>query len=104
MQGFDEAASPGSESAPTPESFSGPWYRALNRYHWFVLIVAAMGWLFDTMDQQLFVLARPAAMEDLLPAPKDADAQTLEELRQTRGRAGANATSIFIAGWATGGL
>jgi MFS family permease len=104
MHGFDETPSPTSESAPTPESFSGPWYRALNRYHWFVLAVAAMGWLFDTMDQQLFVLARPAAMEDLLPAPKDADAKTLEALRQTRGRVGGNATSIFIAGWATGGL
>ena len=76
----------------------------MNRYHWFVLAVAAMGWLFDTMDQQLFVLARPAAMEDLLPTPKDADAKTLEALRQTRGRVGGNATSIFIAGWATGGL
>jgi MFS family permease len=104
MRGFDETASPASESAPTPESFSGPWYRALNRYHWFVLAVAAMGWLFDTMDQQLFVLARPAAMEDLLPAPKDADVKTLEALRQARGRAGGTATSIFIAGWATGGL
>jgi MFS family permease len=83
---------------------SGPWYREMNRYHWFVLAVAAMGWLFDTMDQQLFVLARPAAMEDLIPAPKDADAKTLEALRQQRGVAGGLATSIFIAGWATGGL
>ena len=98
MHGFDETA------APTPESHTGPWYRAMNRYHWFVLAVAAMGWLFDTMDQQLFVLARPAAMEDLLPAPKNADAKTLEALRQARGRAGGNATSIFIVGWATGGL
>jgi MFS family permease len=98
MQGFDETA------APTPESHTGPWYRAMNRYHWFVLAVAAMGWLFDTMDQQLFVLARPAAMEDLLPTPKDADAPTLETLRQARGRAGGNATSVFIVGWATGGL
>ena len=76
MHGFDETAS------PAPESFAGPWYRAMNRYHWFVLAVAAMGWLFDTMDQQLFVLARPAAMEDLIPAPEHADAKTLEELQQ----------------------
>ncbi len=40
---------------------SGPWYRDLTRYHWFVLIVAALGWLFDTMDQQLFNLARKPA-------------------------------------------
>ena len=37
-----------------------PWYKELTRYHWFVLIVAALGWLFDTMDQQLFNIARPA--------------------------------------------
>jgi len=104
MHGFDDTASPAAGRSPTPESFSGPWYRALNRYHWFVLVVAAMGWLFDTMDQQLFVLARPAAMEDLLPAPKDADAKALDDLRLARGRAGGNATAIFIAGWATGGL
>jgi hypothetical protein len=54
MHGFDATVS------PAADNFSGPWYRAMNRYHWFVLAVAAMGWLFDTMDQQLFVLARPA--------------------------------------------
>src|SRR5580704_8864755 len=103
MHGFDDSAS--APNGPSkPESHPGPWYRALNRYHWFVLAVAAMGWLFDTMDQQLFVLARPAAMEDLIRAPKDADAKALEELRLARGTAGGNATSIFIAGWATGGL
>jgi len=98
MHGFDDVP----PTAPAPGR--GPWYGEMTRYHWFVLAVAAMGWLFDTMDQQLFVLARPAAMEDLMPAPKNADATTLEALRQARGRAGGIATSIFIAGWATGGL
>src|SRR5207237_293370 len=46
--------------APLPAD-SGPWYRSLTRYHWFVLTVAALGWLFDTMDQQLFNLARMPA-------------------------------------------
>ena len=39
----------------------------MNRYHWFVLIVAALGWLFDCLDQQLFNIARAPAMKDLLP-------------------------------------
>src|SRR5262245_31944003 len=48
----------------------GSWIpRGLNRYHWFVLTVAALGWLFDTMDQQLFNLARVPAMRELLVAP-----------------------------------
>jgi MFS family permease len=78
-----------------------PWYRELNRYHWFVLVVAALGWVFDCLDQQLFVLARPAAMIDLVP-----ESQTLvgEALKAARSHAGAVATAVFLAGWATGGV
>lgn len=81
---------------------SGPWYTQLTRYHWFVLVVAALGWLFDTMDQQLFILARPAAMKELVvPETKGEDPKETS-LRQRE--AGDIATSLFIAGWACGGL
>jgi MFS family permease len=95
MHGFDDVP------AAIPAKAHGPWYREMTRYHWFVLAVAAMGWLFDTMDQQLFVLARPAAMVDLIPAVSSSDSKTLDMERR---RAGDYATSIFIAGWAAGGL
>ena len=78
------------EGAPT-----GPWYRGLTRYHWFVLGVAALGWLFDTMDQQLFNLARKPAMQELLDPSSSAADQNFY---------GGLATSIFIVGWAVGGL
>lgn len=52
---------------------SRPWYAEMNRYHWFVLIVAALGWLFDCLDQQLFILARQPAMRDLLVIATSAD-------------------------------
>ena len=39
-----------------------PWWKELTRYQWFVFIVASLGWLFDTMDQQLFTLARKPAV------------------------------------------
>jgi hypothetical protein len=42
------------------------WYRELSRYQWFVFIVASLGWMFDTMDQQLFNLARRPAIVDLM--------------------------------------
>lgn len=71
------------------------WYRELNGYHWFVLIVAALGWLFDCLDQQLFILARQPAMKELLPATP-----TQAQIDQ----AGAYATAIFLMGWAIGGL
>ena len=34
-----------------------PWWQLLTRYHWLVLGVASLGWLFDCMDQQIFNLA-----------------------------------------------
>ena len=94
MHGF-ESATPTHEISPA----NGPWWKELNRYHWFVLIVAALGWLFDTMDQQLFNLARVPAMRELLaPAPGVSPAQADIDFY------GGISTSIFLLGWATGGL
>jgi MFS family permease len=74
---------------------SGPWYRGLTGYHWFVLVVCSLGWAFDTMDQQLFILARAPAMAELL-------GQTVakEDIKFYSGLA----TTIFMFGWATGGI
>src|SRR3569623_3790491 len=44
-----------------------PWYKELNRYHRFVFTVASLGWLFDCLEQQLFIIARNPAIADLLP-------------------------------------
>src|SRR5262245_26718467 len=96
MHPVDEPA-----STPPPND-SRPWYSHLTRYHWFVLVVAALGWLFDTMDQQLFVLARPAAMKELVVPESKTEDPKVTSLRQRE--AGDLATSIFIAGWACGGL
>src|SRR5262245_38546396 len=51
---------------PASEKNGQPWYRELNRYHWFVFVVAALGWLFDTMDQQLFNIARRPAITEVI--------------------------------------
>ncbi len=71
-----------------------PWWRLLSRYHWFVLIVAALGWMFDCYDQQIFTNSRSITMRDLMP-----QADALIQIKF-----GSWATSIFILGWATGGL
>jgi MFS family permease len=118
MHGFEESA-PAKLDDPNDRR---PWYQLLTRYHWFVLVVAALGWLFDCLDQQLFILARPQAMSDLL-GPYDlksipilqaigSKARTLlqPEISTPEQRTfwintfGDIATSVFIAGWATGGL
>lgn len=73
-------------------SSSGPWWRDLTPYHWFVFLMASLAWMFDCLDQQLFILARSAAMKTLLPPGWDPNEY------------GGYATAIFVAGWATGGL
>lgn len=91
MHGVEELSS----NQPLDPSDKRPWHQHLNRYHWFVLTVAALGWLFDCLDQQLFTLARPTSMRDLLGVP--AGDPSINAW-------GGYVTSIFILGWATGGL
>jgi MFS family permease len=87
-----------SSGAGAVDSAAGPWYRGLSRYQWFVLVVAALGWLFDCLDQQLFNLARKPAMETLLAA---ADGSV--DPGAVNFYSGLS-TCIFMLGWATGGL
>lgn len=73
-------------------STAGAWWRTLTREHWFVFIGASLAWLFDCLDSQLFNLARDGAMEDLL-----ADKTQATVLAPYT-------TSVFLLGWAVGGL
>src|SRR5437899_12120876 len=86
---------PPSSSSATPNRQA--WWRELNRYQWFVLAVASLGWMFDTMDQQLFNLARRPAMRKLLePSPG------VEPDKELVAEYSGYATSIFLIGWGTG--
>jgi MFS family permease len=84
------------EPAVIPESADrAPWWRELNRYEWFVFAVAALGWVFDTLDQQLFILGRKPAITELLQVePNDPRVEVYSGY----------ATSLFILGWAVGGM
>lgn len=65
----------------------------MESYHWFVFVMAALAWMFDCFDQQIFILFRNDALSQLhLPEGANVNAY------------GGYATSIFVAGWATGGL
>ncbi len=83
------------ESAVSTPDLGGPWWRLLSRHHWFVFTVACLAWLFDCLDQQLFIIARNPAISALLPPGTASDV-----LKQW----GGYSTAIFVAGWATGGL
>jgi len=70
------------------------WWSHVTKYHWYVFALAALGWLFDTMDGQIFIASRSITMRDLLPGHPDL----------IRTQYGSYCTSLFIVGWATGGL
>ncbi|MBV9612786.1 MAG: MFS transporter, partial [Acidobacteriaceae bacterium] len=71
------------------------WYRELNSYHWLALSVTCLGWMFDTMAQQLFSLARKPAIAELMGGHAS-DAAVSEQAGY--------ATMIFMMGWGLGGL
>ncbi len=70
----------------------GPWWRLLTREHWIVFVGASLAWLFDCLDSQLFNLARDGAMEDLVGDRTQATILA------------PYTTSVFLLGWAVGGL
>src|SRR5205085_977140 len=71
-------------------------FEGVTPYQWLVVIIASCGWLFDCMDQRIFVLARESALKDLLRG----DAAALAAYKTYAGYA----TTSMILGWATGGI
>ena len=61
----DVILGPPPAAVPVPQTRAG-WAALgdLNRYQWFVFAVAAIAWMADCMDQQLFNLARKTAITD----------------------------------------
>ncbi len=83
------------------------WYQGLEKYCWVVLVISALGWLFDTMDQNLFNLVRKPSMEDLiLPKEKRANlsAQEKKDFDKEVKDKGGTVTMVFMFGWAAGGF
>ena len=80
---------------PTPPSVSPAANEQVTTYHWLVVIIASAGWLFDCMDQRLFILAREPAVIELLGATS-----ATPEVKTFSGYA----TTAMILGWATGGI
>jgi MFS family permease len=72
-----------------------PWWRLLDRYHWFVFIIASGAWFFDCLDQRLFSLARIPALSSLMNLPP-----TSPEVQAF----GKVVTAWFLIGWGVGGM
>ena len=70
------------------------WYQELTPYQWRVLICACLGWALDIMDGYLYAIILFPAMSDLLGTTESAEI----------GLYGGFVLSIFMIGWALGGL
>ncbi|HXD88971.1 MAG TPA: MFS transporter [Urbifossiella sp.] len=117
-----------STASPSPRT---GWasLKDLTGYQWFVFIVCCLAWDMDCLDQQLFNLARRPAMQELVPMVTTADprysqhasdlaeqyakeskpapqeAEVLASLRNSDvSKASGYSTSIFLIGWALGGI
>ncbi|HVK04233.1 MAG TPA: MFS transporter [Armatimonadaceae bacterium] len=75
------------------------WYQGVPRYAWTVLIIAALGWLFDTMDQNIFNLVRQPSLQDILK-----DTVPPEQLKAATSKLSGDITALFLIGWAIGGF
>src|SRR5665213_3762468 len=80
--------------APAP-SASTHWWKTLDGTQKYVFVMASLAWLFDCLGQQVFVIARNPAIAALMPPGTAPD-----KLKEW----GGYATTIFVLGWATGGL
>ena len=75
------------------------WCHGVTRYQWFVLFVAWLGWVFDSMDSTIYALVLHPALHDLLGA-RAGGAVSQEAI----GWYGGIILSIFLIGWAIGGV
>ena len=75
------------------------WRHGVTRYQWLVLFVAWLGWVFDSMDSTIYALVLQPALHDLLRAPGSGPVAA-----EVIGWYGGIIFSIFLIGWAIGGV
>ncbi len=74
------------------------WREGVSRYQWLVLFVAWLGWVFDSMDATIYAIVLHPALEELLRS--SAGTVNAEQI----GWYGGMIFSIFLIGWAIGGV
>ena len=76
------------------------WRHDITRYQWLVLFVAWLGWVFDAMDATIYAIVLHPALHDLLAGGPASDAASNEAI----GWYGGLIFSVFLIGWAIGGV
>jgi MFS family permease len=87
------ASTPARAAGPTSSWFS--WTTEVSRYQWLVLMVAWLGWVFDSMDGTLYSIVQRPAMADLVG--EGATAASV-------GHYSSLVFSVTLLGWAAGGV
>ena len=73
---------------------AGGWGE-ISGYQWWILFVAWLGWVFDSMDSTLFAVVLHPSLQELLGSSAN---------RETIGYYGGLTLSVFLVGWALGGV
>jgi MFS family permease len=81
-------------TSQAPLAGVSPW-KQLSRYQWLVLLVAWLGWVFDSMDATIYAQVMTPALRELLGSRGSV---------QSIGWYGGVVFSVFIVGWALGGV
>ncbi|HJR76308.1 MAG TPA: MFS transporter [Nitrospiraceae bacterium] len=76
------------------------WRHGITRYQWLVLFVAWLGWVFDAMDATIYAIVLHPALHDLLSNGMAPGTASTEEI----GWYGGLIFSVFLVGWAIGGI
>src|SRR5438094_9546363 len=75
------------------------WSSEVTRYQWVVLLVAWLGWVFDSMDATIYAIVLHPALHELLKTFPSAHVSS-----EIIGWYGGIIFSIFLIGWAIGGI
>lgn len=78
---------------------STSWRHGVTRYQWLVLFVAWLGWVFDAMDSTIYALVLHPALQELLRGQSGGHVSA-----EAIGWYGGIIFSIFLLGWAAGGV
>ena len=83
---------------PEHQTTTSSWRTGVTPYQWLVLFVAWLGWVFDSMDATIYAIVLHPALHELLPV--SIGTATPEAI----GWYGGLIFSIFLIGWAIGGV
>jgi MFS family permease len=75
------------------------WREGVTGYQWLVLFVAWLGWVFDSMDSTIYAIVLHPALQELLGPTAGTAAES-----DIIGWYGGIIFSIFLIGWAAGGV